>query len=711
MWLKERIYCATICIVFLIHALVVAVNAFAEPLQLGNKGSYDLAGHMAVLQDPSGKKEFHDVLAADKKGLFRPVTGNFSSGYSTAVYWFRLTLIRSKSFPEEGWLRFSPSYLDEVTLYIQRPEATPDSASSYQVVPIGALVPATEKTLIHPELVAPVNLKSDQPVTLYVRVYTSSSLFIEGAVHTLLDLTAYTEQYLFIQSVYLGVTLLFAAMNLLIFLANRDRQFLFFSLYVFALFLTTLTMKGMQPYVLPSVTPLFSWFVSGIIFGVRLIILSFFLLSFFKNETPRWHVLYLRFMIVVGGIEILAVPLGLYATISPWSIYATFGMIIVTLWMSIKMLRNSTMIIRIVFLLALGANGVGYFWYFLQNLGIITVSSSHVNTPQLLSLADLIIIFFVLIKRLHKNERKVLENTILNEQQAKVLAEEMTCELNKIIFVLIKHLHKTETRVIENMRLAEQHATLLAAEMACELHENKSQIEQSLIKENLSNERMQRFLTMMSHEYRTPLAIIQGNLDLLKKKEQKSAVTEHPELMKMQRAVERLVELMTIAREKSLLTDTKVTEAQPLSLANLLMQQVNFARQMWSERSFLLHSNCRDELIYGEQPLLNMVLFNLLDNAQKYSAIGTTIEIACWIETRDALITIHNESEGLEESEATLCFEKFHRGPNAGNKRGDGIGLWLVRQIIEQHHGTVQLQCNSTGMVVVEMRIPIAVHA
>ncbi len=667
MRLKERTYYAMVGILFLMLTLVIACNVFAEPLLLGNKGSYDLAGHMAVLQDPSGKMELDGVLSADREGRFKPVTGNFNAGYSTSVYWFRLSLIRNNSFPEEGWLRFSPSYLDEVTLYIQRPEATPDMASSYRVAPIGALIPVTEKPLIHPELVAPVELRTDKPITIYVRVFTSSSLFFEGSVHTLVNLTAYTEHYLFMQSVYLGIALLFAVVNILIFLANRDRQFLFFSLYVFALFLTTLTMKGMQPYVLPSVTPLFSWFVSEIIFGVRLIILSLFLLSFFKHDTFRWCTLYLRFMIVVGGVEILSVPFSLNILISPWAIYATFGMIIVTLWRSIRMLRNSTPIIRIFFMLALGLNAVGYVVYFLQNLGIIAVSSLALNTPQLLSLADFTLISFVLIKRLHKTERKALENTWLTEERATVLAKEMTNEL----------------------------------------HENKERIEQSLVMKQLENERMRRFLMMISHEYHTPLAIIQGNLDLLKRKSQPHAASELPELLKMQRAVERLVEIMKVSLEKSQLMDTKMPKVQPVLLASLLAQQVDFAREMWSERNFLLHSNCRDEIMYGEESLLNTVLFNLLDNAQKYSSIETNISITCLIDQGNAHITIHNESEGLDENEVNLCFEKFHRCRNAGNKSGAGIGLWLVRQIIEQHGGHIQLQCCDTGTVIVSMRIPI----
>ena len=697
MGLKERVGYAITGIVFLMLALVMGGDrAYAEPLLLGSKGSYDLAGRMAVLQDPSGTTGFDGVLAADRAGRFRPVCGNFSAGYSTSVYWFRFTLIRDKSFPEEGWLRFAPSYLDEVTLYMQHPEKPPGLAASYQVVPIGALIPAIEKPMIHPELVAPVKLGFGQPVTVYVRVFSSSALFIEGSVHTLVDLTNCTEHYLFLQSVYLGIALLIAMMNLLIYFANRDRQFLFFSLYVFSLFLTALTMNGMQPYVLPSVTPLFSWFVSGIIFGVRIIILSLFLLSFFKNETFRQGLFYLRCMIVVGVLEVLSVPFGFYRVMSPLSTYAAFGMIIVTLWMSISMLRNSTPFTRIVFGLILGANALGYVFYFLQNLGLIAFSPVHVKTPQLLSLADFMIICFVLIRRLYKTERQVLENKTVTEQRATVLAEEMTSELHKIYFVLIEQLHKAENKMLH------------AKKMTSELHENQARIELSLVMEQVANERMLRFMMMMSHEYRTPLAIIQGNLDLLNKKGQTPGCAKRPELLKIQQAIDRLVEIVEVSLEQSRLIDVKSTKEKFIPLADFLNEQVYFARSMWSERSFLLHATLEDEMIYGEKALLNTALFNLFDNAQKYSSLNSGIAITCRIEGKNALITIQNASEGLEEQDVALCFEKFHRGSNSGSKNGNGIGLWLVRQIIQQHNGNVLLQCNDTGVVTAEIRLPVA---
>ena len=72
------------------------------------------------------------------------------------------------------------------------------------------------------------------------------------------------------------------------------------------------------------------------------------------------------------------------------------------------------------------------------------------------------------------------------------------------------------------------------------------------------------------------------------------------------------------------------------------------------------------------------------------------------------VITIQNASEGLEEQDVALCFEKFHRGSNSGSKNGNGIGLWLVRQIIQQHNGNVLLQCNDTGVVTAEIRLPVA---
>lgn len=71
--------------------------------------------------------------------------------------------------------------------------------------------------------------------------------------------------------------------------------------------------------------------------------------------------------------------------------------------------------------------------------------------------------------------------------------------------------------------------------MTSELRDNKERLEVALAAEHLSTERQHRFLTMLSHEYRTPLAIIQGNLDILAIHPETVAESESPELMKMRR--------------------------------------------------------------------------------------------------------------------------------------------------------------------------------
>jgi len=132
---------------------------------------------------------------------------------------------------------------------------------------------------------------------------------------------------------------------------------------------------------------------------------------------------------------------------------------------------------------------------------------------------------------------------------------------------------------------------------------------------------------------------------------------------------------------------------------------------MWPERQFTIDSQLSDEVLYGEMPLLNTALFNVLDNAQKYSLADTKVEVTGRRQDDVVVITVRNRTAGLSIVESESLFDKYRRGGSAHNTSGAGIGLWLVRQIIEQHQGRVQLittQKDSKDTVTVTITLPVS---
>ena len=417
----------------------------------------------------------------------------------------------------------------------------------------------------------------------------------------------------------------------------------------------------------PSLPPIVPNMVSGMVSGGGLIVFALFALSLFKDMGFPLSSLYLKLMIPVGLLSMLAVPFGMYAMIMPWVMKLSFVLIAVIIWMSFRGFVQEPRY-WITYLLAFSLNGLSYIVLFLQNLGVLSTQFSGINTFQLSSLVNILLIFLAMTARLRRGELRVLENTRLSEQRAIEMAQVMTQELK----------------------------------------ENKERLEVSLVAEHQSSARLQRFLVMLSHEYRTPLAVIQGNIDLLERQILKYCTDCQDEFLKMRRAIGRLVEVMEVSLDQSRITEPKVRgEQQCFSIDRFVAQQINTVRLMWPEKTFQFEDFTDERLLQGDLPLLNTALFNLLDNARKYSPLSAPVVVSCKIKEHTAEVIITNATDSPVPDDSETLFEKYRRGANALGVGGAGIGLWLVREIASQYGGSIQLRYRNEGIVTATLMLPL----
>jgi len=214
----------------------------------------------------------------------------------------------------------------------------------------------------------------------------------------------------------------------------------------------------------------------------------------------------------------------------------------------------------------------------------------------------------------------------------------------------------------------------------------------------LEVEHLHRFLSMISHEYRTPLAIIRGNLDLIDLKHRSGDYSNTREMGKIKRAIDRLVEVMEVSIQESRILESQKTLASTnFEIEQVISSQLDAFRAMWPERRINYSGNLGDARVSGEASLLKMAIFNLLDNALKYSIPASPIEMNCRLEADDVVIAVSNQGKSINGEEGEEFFEKYRRGNNAANTGGAGIGLWLVKSIIDQHHGKVSLAGTESG--------------
>ncbi|MWV54497.1 histidine kinase, partial [Chlorobium phaeovibrioides] len=516
--------------------------AATEPLVLGSGDSYYIAGHMEVLKDPSRSMDFRKALEAYGRGEFLPLPGTLNAGYGRNAYWIHFTLKRGVAFPEKSMLSLSPSYTNSVKVYVQRQGRSPLLPSSFRPVMLGSDVPVAERPVLNPNFVIPLDLQADEPVEVFVRVYSKGSISLTGQVATYGSLRNSTYDSIMIQFGYLGIAAVLCVMNLIFFFAIRDRLLLYLVLYVFTVLVNNLAVSGMSTLLFPNHAHLISDYMVYMGIGAQVLVFSAFSYHLFRDFAGLWLLRYIRFMSVVGVLTIISVSLGFYASVVPFALIGIIILITVLLIASKKLLVSmpqSGSFITVAF----GISMLGYFFQIFRLIGIIPLEPGwEINMVEPATLVHMVLISIALSERFRITERQLGEAS----------------------------------------RHAEKRATELASDMTGELRDNKERLEVALAAEHLAAERQHRFLTMLSHEYRTPLAIIQGNLDILAINTETGVESESAELIKMRRAVNRLVDVMDVSLEQSRMMDPQVGgKFTRCGADEFVRQQVEAVRWMW----------------------------------------------------------------------------------------------------------------------------------
>ncbi|MBI2863153.1 MAG: HAMP domain-containing protein [Chloroflexi bacterium] len=203
-----------------------------------------------------------------------------------------------------------------------------------------------------------------------------------------------------------------------------------------------------------------------------------------------------------------------------------------------------------------------------------------------------------------------------------------------------------------------------------------------------SFESQKRFVADSSHELRTPLTVIRGNVDLLKRplgnedrRECLSAIESEAERMS-----NIVAELLLLAR----LDSAQEFDRQPVELDTLLLEVYRQAKVMAQGRRLLLgHEDCA--VVTGDPGRLRQVLYNLVDNATKYSGEEATITLSLHRLDGWVRVDVADTGVGIAAEDLPHIFDRFYRVDKARSRAtgGTGLGLTVVKQIAEAHGGKV----------------------
>lgn len=216
------------------------------------------------------------------------------------------------------------------------------------------------------------------------------------------------------------------------------------------------------------------------------------------------------------------------------------------------------------------------------------------------------------------------------------------------------------------------------------------------------------FISTAAHEIKTPVTTIFGYAQLLfdNTKKSKKLKTEwidslHAECYRLKFLINDFLEASSINTGR-LHYDLK--ECQLKTITNRVVDNFRFN---YPDRKLIFKNNIRAKknLVIGDFDRLIQALNNLLDNAAKFSASDTIISLTLKSDNSDFIITVKDQGKGIDKKDHTKIFDRYFK--SAGNQHeGLGLGLFLVKSIIEYHHGSVSLRSKLNKGTIVEIKLP-----
>jgi PAS domain S-box-containing protein len=233
--------------------------------------------------------------------------------------------------------------------------------------------------------------------------------------------------------------------------------------------------------------------------------------------------------------------------------------------------------------------------------------------------------------------------------------------------------------------------TNVLQEALIELEKSKQQLSDALVNEKELNDMKSRFVTMASHEFRTPLSTILSSVSLIGKyattdddeKRQKhvqrvkSAVTNMTLILNDFLSAEKLEEGKTFVRKE---------DADLKQITNEIISEINGILKPGQKVDYKHEGNTLAQL---DKQMLRNILLNLVSNAIKFSPENKNIYVQTNISNREIIIKVTDEGMGIPKEEQDHLFERFFRAKNVTNIQGTGLGLNIVGKYLEAMNGKI----------------------
>lgn len=631
-------------------------EALAPPLRLGVELPY------GVLADPSGKMT-HEEVAALPADRFTKRQGAFAAGFTPSAFWLRVDLPPQAKSDRESWLVLSPPFIDSVQIF----EST---TTGWRQHDSGDLLPLSSRDMDYRDFVFRLKPQGDQP--LFIRVASTSTVILYGALWQPAAFTTLALPEARNWGLYFGTMAFIGVLLIGLVLTFRQQRFVVLLLACLFNYGMVAGLQGFHIWLLWPESPQLASMSLGILVclgSATGILLARECLSLSRNF-PRIDKLYLAAAGILA-ISAFSVPLNLYHFVAGWvtlvTELASLGAFVMALFLAIRGNR-----LQLAFAFAFLVHFLAVAPALAINFGLMPPSRAMHTLWQYELIPHMLVItgiFLFEIRRAHLLWVSEQNEALLATQEARNLLE---------------------ARVQVRTR---------------DLSQAQTSLQSALDGERNALFEHRQFMAMVSHEFRTPLAVIDAaanNLTEAPPQDDDDLLKRANQVLRATRRLTRLTD--TCLADARLRDDAFALQWADVSLEKLIREAADIV--IWSAKNTLVTDlSGAPERWRCDPALLRIALSNLLDNAVKYGGPGE-VKISATEVNDELLIEVSDQGKGIAESDRIRVFERYQRGENVPEGKGGGLGLAVLQMISKAHGGNVQLVNKATPGCLFALRLP-----
>ena len=277
----------------------------------------------------------------------------------------------------------------------------------------------------------------------------------------------------------------------------------------------------------------------------------------------------------------------------------------------------------------------------------------------------------------------------------------------RVLAVLVFYMFESRE---EDERLIELISASTELGLIIQRKQAEEEVCKALEQEKQLNELKSRFISMTSHEFRTPLSTILFSAELLENYGQKWSEEKKSEhLQRIQISVERMTQLLEdillLGKAEAGKLEYKAEKLNLDKFCSDLVEELQLGIGNKHAITFIKQGQCTTTCM--DEKLLRQILSNLLSNAIKYSPKGSTVGFEASCQNGEVIFQIRDQGIGIPLEDQQRLFESFHRANNVGTIPGTGLGLAIVKKSVDLHGGQITVDSKVGVGTTFTVRLPL----